>query len=84
MYSKLKHVTKIMLFFFFFSLCLYPTEYTMAKSNEFQMKDNVLLSYTGTDKTVKIPEGITTIGKRAFYGNSKAKTIILPDSVYNN
>ena len=49
--------------------------------NGFEIKDGVLVKYTGTETDVVIPAGVTTIGKYAFYGCSNLQSIVIPDSV---
>ena len=41
----------------------------------------VLVSYLGPGGDVVIPEGVTEIGHRAFWGRSTLKTVAIPDSV---
>ena len=49
----------------------------------FQISDDgkTLISYTGTDEVVEIPDGIETIGEGALYSKDKMKKLIMPDSV---
>ncbi len=40
-----------------------------------------LVGYIGDDTDLVIPEGITSIGEEAFYGNEDIKSVIIPSSV---
>ena len=53
----------------------------MSNANEFIIENGILEKYTGTEKEVIIPEGITEIGVSAFYENMKVERITLPESV---
>ena len=50
-----------------------------------KIENNVLISYDGpvfgSDKVVIVPDGVTAIGKRAFWYNRDIEEIILPESV---
>ena len=52
-----------------------------AADTDFVIKDNVLVSYTGEGGQVTVPNGVETIGEKAFYMNDSITEIILPDSV---
>lgn len=53
-----------------------------AGNNDFTIDNhNVLTGYTGTGGIVKVPEGVRTIGKRAFAGCGVISKIEMPDSV---
>lgn len=41
----------------------------------------ILAEYNGTGSSIIIPNGVTGIGDRVFYNNTKVKSIIIPDSV---
>ncbi|MDR1957414.1 MAG: leucine-rich repeat domain-containing protein [Treponema sp.] len=49
-------------------------------SDPFSIEGSLLVKYTGTENALVIPEGITTIGKEAFYG-VKLRSIIIPEGV---
>lgn len=49
----------------------------------FKIYKGVLEKYTGHDKHVVIPEGVTIIGKDVFEDNQDLETISLPESVNN-
>ena len=53
----------------------------MSNNSDFQIKDGVLIRYTGKDKDVVIPDGVTSIGKDAFYECTSLTSITIPDSV---
>ena len=50
-------------------------------TDNFAIKNNKLTQYRGQEKIVVIPEGITEIGKNAFFRNRKIKKVILPHGV---
>ena len=50
-------------------------------SSEFKIKGTTLVRYTGNDAIVIIPNGIITIGKRAFAGNKTIVSVTLPEGV---
>lgn len=47
----------------------------------FVMKGTVLISYTGNDKMVEIPQGIERIDTGAFWNNTSVEEVCIPDSV---
>ena len=49
--------------------------------NNFQIKGNTLIQYTGIEEEIKVPEGITTISPLAFFDNPNIKRVILPDTI---
>jgi len=54
-----------------------------AEPNDYLIENKVLISYSGTDTNIVIPDGVTTIGKNAFWwvNNGNITSITLPDSV---
>ena len=44
-------------------------------------QESKIVSYTGDDDRINIPDSITVIGKEAFYGSSSLRHIFIPDSV---
>ncbi len=44
-------------------------------------QESKIISYTGDDDRINIPDSITVIGKEAFYGSSSLRHIFIPDSV---
>jgi hypothetical protein len=50
-------------------------------TGDFQIEGTVLVKYKGAGGNVTVPTGITTIGKRAFYGCSSLSSIMLPASL---
>lgn len=48
---------------------------------EFKIENGVLVKYTGKDKDVVIPDGVTSIGDKAFYECSSLTSITIPDGV---
>ena len=47
----------------------------------FAVQFGCLVAYHGNEREVAIPEGISTIGKRAFYNNRTIESVIIPASV---
>lgn len=45
-------------------------EESVSKDSEFQLNGTILVSYTGTAKTVSVPASVTEIGAEAFAGNT--------------
>lgn len=54
---------------------------TYAKDSDFVIENGVLTKYNGTEKNIVIPDGVTSIGNNAFYGNSQIQTVKIPNSV---
>lgn len=59
-------------------ICSIPTE---AANSDFEIKDKVLVKYTGKGGQVTVPDGVETIGSLAFGDCRKLKTVVVPDSV---
>ena len=53
----------------------------MSNNSDFQIKDGVLIKYTGTGKKAVLPDGVTSIGGYAFYDCKSLTSITIPDSV---
>ena len=51
------------------------------KSDDFVIENGVLVNYVGNAEEVRVPEGITEIGRGAFQNNKTIKKVILPDEV---
>lgn len=51
------------------------------KSSDFQIKDGVLIKYSGTSKNVKIPNTVKSIGDEAFYCNTSIESVTIPNTV---
>lgn len=47
----------------------------------FDIQDNVLIKYTGTDTDIEIPEGVVKINERVFEDNKRLTSVVMPDSV---
>lgn len=52
----------------------------MSNLNDFVIENGVLIRCAGAGEVV-IPDGITVIGKRAFYGNNDIVSVTMPESV---
>lgn len=55
----------------------------MSIIEDFVIENGVLKKYKGSNEIVNIPDGITTIGYKAFSGYCGVKHVTLPDSVEN-
>ena len=53
----------------------------MSNINDFQIKDGALIKYAGSEKCVKIPEGVTAIENFAFRDCTEVEYILFPASV---
>ena len=53
----------------------------MTKTNNFEILNNELVKYNGSDESVVIPDGITTIGDFVFSMNENLTNVYIPDSV---
>ena len=51
-------------------------------TNGFTVVDGVLVSYTGSDSAVNVPDGVTYINPSVFEGNEKLTKVTLPTSLY--
>ena len=49
--------------------------------DNFTIESGILISYKGDEEVVRIPEGVIAVEELAFYGNSKMKEIIFPESL---
>ena len=52
-----------------------------ASDSDFVIKNGVLKEYVGSGGAVEIPDGVTSIGGRAFYYCSSLTSVTIPDSV---
>ena len=50
-------------------------------NSDFIIEDNILKAYKGTVPEISIPEGIVSIGERAFAGCSSLTKVAIPESV---
>ena len=53
----------------------------MSNNSDFQIKDGVLIKYTGTSRKVVIPDGVTRIRDRAFGECDRLVSVTIPSSV---
>lgn len=53
----------------------------LATSSDFVISDGVLTKYTGTESSVDIPDGVTSIGWEAFSGRTGLTSVTIPSSV---
>ena len=60
---------------------LIADDYQSTQSTEFEIKNGVLVKYTGTDSTVYIPDSVVEIGDKAFQLCGSIEKVVLPDSV---
>lgn len=52
-------------------------------ANNFQIDGSTLISYTGDESIVRVPNGVVTIGQGAFQENTSVSQVVLPQSVIN-
>ncbi len=64
---------------FFCGLC--PMTVFATADDGFVIRDGVLLDYTGSASVVAIPDGVTSIGSKAFAYCETMQELIIPDSV---
>ena len=50
---------------------------------DFEIKDGVLVKYKGSNPSVVIPDGVTSIGERAFHECNRLTSVTIPNSVKN-
>ena len=46
-----------------------------------QIEDGNLISYSGDETDLVIPEGTVQIANRAFFGNKRLRSVRIPDTV---
>ena len=64
------------------ALCISLTPVAAAQAaDEFVIHDGVLTKYTGVGGAVVIPDGVTRIGREAFYLCTGLTSITIPNSV---
>lgn len=52
-----------------------------SSENGFYIKNGVLLKYVGSESSIIIPNSVTCIGEKVFYGNSGLTSVTIPNSV---
>ena len=55
----------------------------MSNANDFVIENGVLKKYKGSGGNVIVPEGVTSIGSKAFWGCENLQSITLPEGVTN-
>jgi hypothetical protein len=53
----------------------------MGSTDDFRVKEGVLVEYRGPGGDVTIPEGVTSIGYSAFYGCESLTSVTIPEGV---
>lgn len=53
----------------------------MSSVNDFVINNGVLIEYTGSDEKVVIPDGVKTIGEKAFWGCDSLRFVTVPEGV---
>lgn len=56
-------------------------DYLATKDNVFEIVDGVLVQYHGRERSVAVPDGVTSIGNTAFMWNTWLEDVIIPDGV---
>ncbi len=64
-----------------FALAVVLCPATLAADSDFTITDGVLTKYNGAGGDVTIPDGVTSIGNRAFEGCTKLTGVTIPGSV---
>lgn len=77
--KRIKQVTLCLAFLLL--LVFFGPKNSKAASNEFEIKNGVLIKYTGSSSNVTIPNTVKTIGDSAFMSKSKIKSVTIPTSV---
>ena len=73
---------RYLILFVFLSVCLMNIGIAKADTNsDFDIQDGVLVKYNGEGGAVVIPEGVTSIGERAFSDCISLTDIVIPSSV---
>lgn len=54
-----------------------------AADSDFDVRNGVLVKYSGSDASVTLPSGISAIGASAFKGNTKLRSLTIPSGVYS-
>ena len=57
------------------------TKENVAADSDFEIVGDELIRYNGTEKTVRVPEGIVSIGASAFWNNTSVREVILPNTL---
>ncbi len=52
-----------------------------SENSDFNIFEDELVSYNGANKTVAIPEGVTSIAASAFWNNTFVEEVVLPESL---
>lgn len=60
---------------------MFPGSRTITDEEGFFLVDRVLYGYFGTEEHIAIPDGVTSIGAKAFKGCIRLENITIPDSV---
>ena len=51
------------------------------KADDFVIENGNLLKYSGSDRAVAVPDGVTAVGERAFAGCASLEETVLPEGV---
>lgn len=60
---------------------IFVSDRVYAADSDFTIEKGVLVKYNGSGGSVRIPDGVTEIGAKAFYRCTNLKKIDLPDSI---
>ncbi len=61
--------------------CFLPTVIASSASSDFTVEGGVLVSYSGGDTSVSIPDTVYSIASSAFMGNTDITSVTIPSSV---
>lgn len=81
MASKIRKTAGILLLIAAVLFSQLPGSTASAERADFQTDGDVLIKYTGNDKEVTIPDGISVIGEEAFWENETVEKVIIPEGV---
>ena len=74
--KKIRRVVGILLLLTAVLITQLPVpEMSAASADDFQIKDNTLIKYTGTASTVSVPDTVKVIGEEAFANNLSINTV---------
>ena len=76
-----KKMGKVLMIVLLLPFSFYSSVQAEAADEDFYIVDGCLIKYRGNDTTVKIPEGVTSIGSEAFEFNDSLTSVEIPKGV---